>query len=166
MTLLSLLPPQIKLIAIGTAGLALSAGCVTGYLRVTHKAYRAGAASVQVRFDAYMASELKFGYELNEKLQRTKNLAESAHAKREIVYVTKYRTIQQTVDKYVDSGAAHNRCLDDGGLRIAQAAIDTANASLADTPVPIGPELPATAPGAHDGGSDGPMDSDGLEVIH
>ena len=112
-------------------------GAMAGlYYKVHHDGYEQGVGEIKTEWNA--ANEKARAEEAAKSAAAAKAL-EEANAKRTIVY----KTITQTVDRYIDRPIYANACFDADGLRDANRAL---SGTLTDPAKPDGTMPPAKPP--------------------
>ncbi len=117
------------------AGLALLAALSGAVYGIHHSGYKEGKSEIQADWDK--ANEKQRKAEADQS-QTASTQVEVKSEKAKVIY----RTITQSVDKIIDRPVYRNVCLDDDGLRNANAAL---SGQIAATGEPDKP-LPASKP--------------------
>lgn len=104
------------LIVYAVAALAVVGAISGGIYKIHHAGYEEGKSEVQAAWDEANAKQRK---EEADKAAAAAAKVETGNAKAKVVY----RTITQTVDKYIDRPIYRNVCFDADGLRDANAAL-------------------------------------------
>jgi len=102
-----------------------------GIWKVNSSGYKRGVAECKAEWEAANAAKLA---EDAKKIDAASSKVEKGNAKAKVVY----RTITQTVDRYIDRPVYRNICFDVDGLRDANAALrgEISDTSKSDRAVP------------------------------
>jgi len=120
------------LLIVAVVGLsAIATSLWFAYQTVDSRGYARGAGEIQAKWDDANEKQRKAEAE---KSAKAATELEKGNANAKVVY----RTITNTVDKYIDRPVYRNVCLDDDGLRDANAALVGAltPAGKPDSPMP------------------------------